>query len=85
MIMIHLLVVICLIILIVILFVGTVLRIDLDRITQTLKEKEMSNICHYINNEQVFVRTKDCKITKHNAHVVRISETDEYKIIIDLE
>ena len=62
-----------------------VLRQDIDKLQQILKEKEMSNICHYINNERVSVRTKDCKITKHRAHVVRISETDEYKIIIDLE
>lgn len=85
MIIVNLLVVICLIILIAILYVGTVLRIDLHRIKQTLKEKEMSNICHYINNERISVRTKDCKFIKHRAHVVRIPETDEYKIIIDLE
>lgn len=85
MIMINLLVVICLIILVTILFVGCRLSTYLEVIKQSLKEKEMSNICHYINNERVYVRTKDCKIIKHRAHVVRISETDEYKIIIDLE
>ena len=62
-----------------------ILRKDIDNLQQILKEKEMSNICHYINNERVSVRTKDCKIVKHRAHVVRISDTNEYKIIIDLE
>ena len=44
----------------------------------------MDDICHYINNK-VFVRTKDCKTPEHRAHVVRLSDTNEYKIIIDLE
>lgn len=61
-----------------------VLRKDIDNLQQILKEKEMTDICHYINNE-VSVRTKNCKTPKHRAHVVRLSDTNEYKIIIDLE
>jgi hypothetical protein len=61
-----------------------VLRKDIDKLQQILKEKEMADICHYINNE-VYVRTKNCKIPVHRAHVVRLSDTNEYKIIIDLE
>ena len=61
-----------------------VLRKDIDNLQKILKEKEMADTCHYINNE-VYVRTKDCKIPEHRAHVVRLSDTNEYKIIIDLE
>lgn len=61
-----------------------VLRQDIYKLQQLLKEKEMDDICHYINNK-VYVRTKNCKILEHRAHVVRLSDTNEYKIIIDLE
>ena len=61
-----------------------VLRQDIDKLQQILKEKEMADICHYINNE-ASVRTKNCERPKHRAHVVRLLDTNEYKIIIDLE
>lgn len=61
-----------------------VLRKDIDNLQQILKEKEMADICHYINNK-VSVRTKNCEIPVHRAHVIRLYDTNEYKIIIDLE
>lgn len=66
------------------LIVGLVLRNELWKIKQLLKEKELEEICKYLNTKEVYIRTKDCKLADFHAHIVRIMDTNEEKIMIDI-
>jgi hypothetical protein len=70
---------------ILILIVGLVLREELFKIKRTLQKKEMQDVCDYINDKQVFIRTKDCKGVGFHAHVARHENSYHDCIIIDLD
>ena len=67
-----------------ILFVGFILRDAIYKIKQQdIKEKDMYNICEYLNSQEVYVRDKECKTHKFKAHIVYRVDKDDI-IIIDL-
>lgn len=70
---------------ILILIVGLVLREELFKIKRTLQKKEMQDVCDYINDKQVFIRTKDCKGVGFQAHIARHENSYHDCIIIDLD
>ena len=67
-----------------ILFVGFILRNAIYKIKQRdVKEKDMYDICEYLNSQEVYVRDKKCKTHNFKAHIVRRVDKDDL-IIIDL-
>ena len=72
-------------IVIITLIVGLVLINELWKIKQMLKEKELEDICNYLNTKEVYIRTKDCKLVNFYAHVVHYVQEDDDKIMIDID
>lgn len=70
---------------IIILVVGLVLREQLYQIKKILKEKEMEDICNYLNQEKIYIRNKDCKAINFKAHIITCVDSNENCIIIDIE
>lgn len=67
------------------LIVGLILRNELWKIKQMLKQKELEEICNYLNTKEVYIRTKDCKLVDFHAHVVHYVQEDDNKIMIDID
>lgn len=67
------------------LIVGLVLREELWKIKQMLKQKELEEICNYLNTKEVYIRTKDCKLVNFYAHIIRFQDSNEEKIMIDID
>ena len=72
-------------IVIITLIVGLVLRNELWKIKQMLKQKELEDICNYLNTKEVYIRTKDCKLVNCYAHIIRFQDSNEEKIMIDID
>ena len=62
--------------------VGYVLETKIDSLR---KEMTMKDAVKYINENKVYVRDKNCKILKHNAHIASFNENDYQKIFIDID
>jgi hypothetical protein len=68
-----------------ILFVGFILRDSIYKIKQNnIKEKDMYDICEYLNSQEVYIRDKKCKTHKFKAHIVHHVDKKDDIIIIDL-
>lgn len=61
--------------------VGYVLETKIDSLR---KEMTMKDVVKYINENKVYVRDKNCKILKHNAHIASFNQNDYQKIFIDI-
>lgn len=68
-----------------ILVVGFILRDAIYKIKQSnIKEKDMYDICEYLNSQKVYIRDKKCKTYKFKAHIVRRVDKKDDIIMIDL-
>lgn len=62
--------------------VGYVLESKIDSLR---KEMTMKDVVKYINENKVYIRDKNCKILKYNAHIASFNNNDFQKIIIDID
>lgn len=62
--------------------VGYVLELKIDSLR---KELTMKDVVKYINENKVYIRDKNCKILKYNAHIASFNNNDFQKIIIDID
>ena len=62
--------------------VGYVLE---SKINSLREEMTMKDVVNYINENKVYIRDKNCKILKHNAHIASFNLNDYQKIIIDID
>lgn len=62
--------------------VGYVLESKIDSLR---KEMTMKDVVKYINENKVYIRDKNCKILKHNAHIASFNNNDFQKIFIDID
>lgn len=62
--------------------VGYVLESKIDSFR---KEMTMKDVVKYINENKVYIRDKNCKILKYNAHIASFNNNDFQKIIIDID
>ena len=62
--------------------VSYVLELKIDSLR---KELTMKDVVKYINENKVYIRDKNCKILKYNAHIASFNNNDFQKIIIDID
>ena len=62
--------------------VGYVLESKIDSLR---KEMTMKDVVKYINENKVYIRDKNCKILKYNAHIASFNQNDYQKIFIDID
>jgi hypothetical protein len=62
--------------------VGYVLETKIESLR---KELTMKDVVKYINENKVYIRDKNCKILKYNAHIASFNNNDFQKIIIDID
>lgn len=62
--------------------VGYVLESKIDSLR---KEMTMKDVVKYINENKVYIRDKNCKILKYNAHIASFNNNGFQKIIIDID
>lgn len=69
-----------------ILIVGLILRNAIYNIKQSnIKEKNVYEVCNYLNTHKIYIRDKDCTIHKYKTHVVsHYPEKSDYSIVIDI-
>ena len=70
---------------ILILIVGLVLREELFKIKRILQEKEMKDVCDYINFREVYIRDKNGRCINFFAHIARRENSNHDCIMIDLD
>ena len=62
--------------------VGYVLETKIESLR---KELTMKDVVKYINKNKVYIRDKNCKILKYNAHIASFNNNDFQKIFIDID